>query len=110
MRVNRKEEKNVKSFESLCSLRCLGCRYFFPARDVSAYFGMLPACCYILEAGRRRPCPAGDQCTVYESRDSRTASHIGRVARSVETGLGLRRLREKRPGAHTRQARRACRK
>ena len=26
----------------------------------------MPACVYILDTGRRRPCPAGEGCTEYE--------------------------------------------
>ena len=39
---------------------CAGCRHYFEAADPNCY----PACVYILDEGRRRPCPAGEGCTV----------------------------------------------
>ena len=49
----------------MCNKRCKSCSY-------SAYLsngqGAHPwiACCYILDTGSRRPCAAGDVCTVYK--------------------------------------------
>ncbi len=47
------------------SKKCRQCRY-----RVSVNIGweqeMLEACTYILWSGRKRPCPPGDGCTVYE--------------------------------------------
>lgn len=44
---------------------CEGCRFAVPV-----YMGdgddLLTACVYILRQGRRRPCPPGRDCTVYE--------------------------------------------
>ena len=44
---------------------CGGCRFAVPV-----YMGdgeeLLGACVYILRTGRRRPCPPGGACTVYE--------------------------------------------
>ncbi len=47
--------------------RCASCRYAWEA-DVGLEGEMLRACLYILRAGRRRPCPPGRGCTVYERR------------------------------------------
>lgn len=45
--------------------RCAACRYNLPV-----YIGdgdeLLTACVYILRTGRKRPCPAGDACSVFE--------------------------------------------
>ena len=37
---------------------CRGCRHFFEAADPDCYRQSIPACEYILDTGRRRPCPA----------------------------------------------------
>ncbi len=45
--------------------KCGGCRFSIPV-----YIGdgeeLLRACVYILRTGRRRPCPPGEACRVYE--------------------------------------------
>lgn len=45
--------------------RCATCRYSTWV-DVGQDCEMLTACVYILRKGTRRPCPAGEECTVYE--------------------------------------------
>ena len=42
--------------------KCVGCVYL----SLSGY----PSCNYILMAGKRRPCPAGDGCTVKKKKES----------------------------------------
>ena len=37
---------------------CRGCRHFFEAADPDCYRQSIPACEYILDTGRRRPCGA----------------------------------------------------
>ncbi len=44
--------------------RCADCLYHFAAADPDCYRAVMPACVYILRTGRRRPCPAGEGCTV----------------------------------------------
>ena len=39
-------------------------RNYFEAADPNCYRQSIPACVYILDEGRRRPCPAGEGCTV----------------------------------------------
>ena len=46
--------------------RCADCAHHFGAADPGCYRAVLPACVYILDTGRRRPCPAGEGCTEYE--------------------------------------------
>lgn len=46
--------------------RCRSCRYATGV-DLGQDCEMLTACVYILHNGKRRPCPAGEECTVYES-------------------------------------------
>ena len=45
--------------------KCRSCKY---ARQVSVGIDgeMLSACIYIILAGKHRPCPPGEECTVYE--------------------------------------------
>ena len=38
---------------------CRGCRHYFEAADPGCYRQSIPACVYILNEGRRRPCPPG---------------------------------------------------
>ena len=49
----------------MCDGRCGGCRYNLPV-----YMGdgdeLLTACVYILRTGHKRPCPAGEACSVFE--------------------------------------------
>lgn len=44
--------------------RCRGCLSCRPV-TVGDGWELFYACVYALETGRRRPCPAGDECTVY---------------------------------------------
>lgn len=44
--------------QSLCTKYCDGCHY----RKI--FHGAFPYCDYLLMTGERRPCPAGDGCTV----------------------------------------------
>lgn len=43
---------------------CRGCRHYFEAADPNCYRQSIGSCVYILDEGRRRPCPAGEGCTV----------------------------------------------
>ena len=43
---------------------CAACRPYFEPADRKWYRKSNPACVYILDEGRRRPCPAGEGCTV----------------------------------------------
>ena len=52
--------------------RCRSCRYSAPV-DVGVDSEMLYACVYILRKYERRPCPAGDDCTVYEKAEGKRA-------------------------------------
>lgn len=61
---------------------CAGCRYAVPV-----YIGdgdeLLTACVYILRTGRRRPCPPGIGCGVYESAERAVpAGNTGKEIRS----------------------------
>ena len=47
--------------------RCAGCRHSCLV-DVGLEGEMLRACLYILQRGKKRPCPSGDGCTAYERR------------------------------------------
>ena len=55
---------------------CQGCRYALPV-----YIGdggeLLSACVYILRMGRKRPCPPGPACIVYEPAEIDKNSEIG---------------------------------
>ncbi len=64
---------NTRKGAGICGFRCLKCRHCTLLRDALSSHGWLPACRYILDEGRRRPCPAGDGCTVYEDMDSTSA-------------------------------------
>ena len=46
--------------------RCGTCEYY---REVSVGMGceIMTACAYVIVRGRRRPCPPGGECTVYEA-------------------------------------------
>lgn len=46
----------------LCDKTCYGCHYAELSDD-----GETPICLYILFTGKRRPCPAGEGCTVRAS-------------------------------------------
>lgn len=47
--------------------KCNKCIYSCPV-NVGEDCEMLRACLYILHRGRRRPCPAGRDCTVFQER------------------------------------------
>lgn len=51
--------------------KCGGCRFSVPV-----YMGdgdeLLTACVYILRTGRRRPCPPGEACRVYEPAEEKS--------------------------------------
>lgn len=47
--------------------RCRTCRYAVWV-DVGLDQEMLRACTYILRHGMKRPCPPGEECTVYKPR------------------------------------------
>lgn len=49
---------------------CTHCRYGRRI-DMGENGTMLTACLYILKTGKRRPCPVGEDCTVYEPRGKR---------------------------------------
>ena len=59
--------------------KCGGCRFSVPV-----YMGdgdeLLTACVYILRTGRRRPCPPGEACAVFEPTEEKT----GPLAREKE--------------------------
>ena len=42
--------------------RCVSCRFYWQVNKSCGYRG----CEYILHTGTRRPCPPGDECTVYQ--------------------------------------------
>ena len=54
-----------KGGQKMREKRCAGCRFAVPI-----YMGdgdeLMTACVYILRTGRRRPCPPGEACRVYE--------------------------------------------
>lgn len=54
----------------LCTARCRRCR-FGRRMDMTDDGRFYPACLYIVLTGRRRPCPPGDACTVYQRRAKR---------------------------------------
>lgn len=62
--------------------RCAACRF-----DMPVYIGdgdeLLTACVYILRTGHKRPCPAGDACSVFEpaSPDDRTGYKMMRFGK-----------------------------
>ena len=47
--------------------KCRTCAYAASV-NVGVDCEMLLACTYIIRKGQKRPCPAGDGCTVYEPR------------------------------------------
>lgn len=90
--------------QHLVSARCRSCRYFWHINESSGYMG----CEYILHTGRRRPCPAGDACTVYRRKgrpaNTRftpatpwrwTPSRISLAQKLVAEGLTYRQAAEK---------------
>ena len=50
--------------------KCNNCLYSCPV-DLGEESEMLRACVYILHKFERRPCPAGEACTVFEPRNGR---------------------------------------
>ena len=65
---------------------------YVTAREGIALHRSLPACVYILDTGRRRPCPAGDGCTEFtplpgaEERRRRAAAAMWRGIRARPDG------------------------
>ena len=47
-----------------CTERCRSCGYCYIGLDMALCRSM-PMCEYLLQTGRRRPCPAGDGCTAF---------------------------------------------
>lgn len=46
---------------------CIGCRHYWTSNKLMN----IRACQYILNTGKKRPCPSGQDCTVRESREKR---------------------------------------
>ena len=53
--------------------RCARCEYGVPVMIGDGH-EMMAACTYILRTGRPRPCPPGDECTVFTVRTKETAA------------------------------------
>ena len=76
---------------SRCTARCRACGHCYIGFDM-ALCRSLPACVYILDTGRRRPCPAGDGCTEFtplsgaEERRRRAAAAMWRGIRARPDG------------------------
>ena len=47
-----------------CTERCRSCGYCYIGLDMALCRSM-PMCEYLLQTGRRRPCPAGDGCAAF---------------------------------------------
>lgn len=48
-----------------CTERCRSCGYCYIGLDMALCRSM-PMCEYLLQTGRRRPCPAGDGCAAFK--------------------------------------------
>ena len=55
--------------------KCNNCVYACPV-DIGEDSEMLRACVYILHEYRKRPCPAGKDCTVYKPRERRRSQWL----------------------------------
>ena len=76
---------------------CAGCRHYFEAADPNCYRQSIPACVYILDEGRRRPCPAGEGCTVRSPMPQGLSSYRRRHRAIIEAFM-LARSRSGRDG------------
>ena len=73
---------------SLCSAYCMGCHYR-KAFNGGEY--QINYCDYLCMTGKRRPCPAGDNCSVWAEKSSRRG-----LARTPEEREALTRMHDER--------------
>lgn len=69
---------------------CRGCRHYFEAADPGCYRQSIPACVYILNEGRRRPCPPGPGCTEYRPLPQGLSAYRRRHRAIIESYVGAR--------------------
>jgi len=78
---------NERKAENLCSKKCEQCRHCCPT---DLYIGrrQLRACVYLLDTGERRPCPAGEKCTVFSPKiEGKTVSGAIFCSKMPQNGL-----------------------
>lgn len=69
---------SVKKGRSVCDAFCRGCIYFF---DYGS--GGFPMCEYMIQTGERRPCKAGEGCTVRKKRKYTGKTRAAKMDRPV---------------------------
>ena len=85
--------KGVDRMAAVCDKSCIGCRYLANLNGCTKY------CSFYLDTGIRRPCPAGEGCTVRNKKnvmtmkqviDAQASSYLARLAREKkdESQLG----------------------
>ena len=75
--------------------RCADCLYYYGAADPDHYRSVIPSCLYILRAKRRRPCPAGEGCTVYRPIPDISTVYRDRLSRAYHVFRLKKRMKER---------------
>lgn len=70
---------DTRDKRNLCGERCKRCIHSC-LTDVYDGKTQMRACVYILDTGKRRPCPAGDKCTAFEPRKDTKPQLITTIA------------------------------